>query len=135
MTEVLETKRLAMYGNVLFTAKEWPLKSISREIGRQFVQKKVIGKSPRLHFSKSTEKITISGVLYPGHRGEMNYPAKLREYARSGEPRMLQYTDEKRSQTHGRWVINRFTEKRTLLNSYGEPTKIEFTLELLYAGN
>jgi phage protein U len=133
---LLRKSLLAKLDDFVFEPNTATFGKIDRESSYRWVTIELFGQLPAKQFlGPDSEKLTLSGKIYPHHRGGLGQIAKLREMAKAGKPYLLIMTDSKIGQNMGWWVIKSIKETRTLFLDNGVPQLIEFTLDLEQYGN
>jgi phage protein U len=86
------------------------------------------GNTPALQFTgRTSDTITLSGLIYPEFRGGYGQVAAMRTTADAKAPQMLV---DGTGEVMGRWVIARVEEGRRVFWPNGQPRRMEFSLTL-----
>mgnify|MGYP001558160362 CR=1 FL=1 len=131
MEGLLRKSYLAKLGDFVFDLESLPFQKLDRDSAYRWASLSVFGREPLKHYlGPDSEKINISGTIYPHFRGGLGQIDKLRSMARQGKPFLLVAMDSKIGQSLGQWIIKAIKEARTIFLDNGVPQKIEFTLEI-----
>lgn len=79
-----------------------------------------------------SDRLTLSGVIYPHYRGGLRQVERLRSEAGKGEP--LDLVDGL-GRVWGPWVVLSVRESHRRLMANGAPLRVEFQVELAAYGN
>lgn len=133
---LLRKSLLGKLGDFNFEPNSAMFSKLDRDSSYRWVTIELFGQLPAKQFlGPDSEKITLTGKIYPHFRGGLGQMARLREMANSGKPYLWIMTDSKIGQNLGWWVIKSIKESRTLFLDNGVPQLIEFTVELEQYGN
>ena len=80
---------------------------------------------------QGSDALTLSGVIYPEHKGGFTQLEAMRAQAGLGQPLVLV---DGLGIIWGRWVITSVEETQTVFLQNGQPKKIEFQLQLTRYG-
>lgn len=129
---IAEPKAMMKLGDYTFSLKNAAYTSSSRSSSYKWAEQARIGSNPHLQFTGvGADTLSLQGVVLPTYRGGLEQVVTMRAEAGNGKP--LALTDSY-GDLHGFWCITAITEKGSDFLPGGFPQKIEFTLELKYAG-
>ena len=90
-------------------------------------------RSPAQQFvGPGSDTLTLSGVIYPEHKGGFDQINAMRAQAGLGQPLLLV---DGLGVIWGRWVITSVEETQTVFLQNGQPKKQEFQLQLTRYGS
>lgn len=90
------------------------------------------GRQPARQFlGPGTERITLSGTIYPHFKGGLGQVGAMRSAASLGEPLLLV---DGRGGVHDLWCIEEIEEEASVPLSNGAPRRIDFRLTLTSYG-
>ena len=124
-------KSMASLGDFVFEMASASFDTLKRTSRYRWTTVNRIGKKPANQWNGSgLERIRLKGIIFPHFSGGLAQINKLREMANEGKPYRLVYTDSKKAESQGLWVIKRINETRSVFISAGAPLKIEFSVDL-----
>lgn len=119
---------LMSLGQFKFELKTTPFQQKQRNTDQRFASNNRVGqRAAHQHLGAGDDKITLSGVLYPGITGGQTSLDQLREMADLGEPKIMV---DGNGHVHGWWLIESMSETGTVFFQDGTPRKIDFSLSL-----
>jgi hypothetical protein len=90
-----------------------------------------IGTSPAKQFiGIGEDTITLSGTIYPEHKGGLLQINKMRQMAGQGKALELFFSFNALATVNGLWCIESITEVQQHFHTNGQPRKQEFTIEM-----
>lgn len=90
-----------------------------------------VGTSPAKQFvGKGEDTITLSGVIYPEHKGGLGQIEKIRQIAGRGKALALFFSFDGLATVNGLWCIESITEGQQYFHRNGQPRKQEFTIQI-----
>lgn len=90
-----------------------------------------VGTSPARQFlGKGEYTITLSGVVYPEHKGGLRQIEKMREIAGEGKALELFFGFDGFATVSGLWCIESIAEEQQYFHRNGQPRKQEFTIQI-----
>ena len=102
--------------------------TLTRETGWRWSMAERLGSLPAVQYAgPGSEKVELSGTIYPHFRGGLAQLDAMRAEADKGQP--LRLVDG-RGLYWGLYVITRVSETQSLLGARGEPRRVNFVLEL-----
>lgn len=126
---------MARLGEFAFSIDTAAFQEMERISGYKWASVERIGRAPGLQYTgEESEKITLSGVIYPTFRGGLGQIEALRQQAGTKKPLPFIYSSEQAGQYLGQWCIEQIRETRRIFFSNGAPKKIEFSLSLVKYG-
>ena len=80
---------------------------------------------------KSAPAISLSGVIYPEHKGGYEQVGAMTTEADKGTPLdLLAFTNDEAGVSLGQWVITSVVDSQRVFRSNGAPRAIEFSINL-----
>jgi len=121
---------LMSLGQFNFALKTTPFQQKQRNTDQRFASNNRIGqRAAHQHLGEGSDKITLSGALYPGTTGGQSSLDKLRDMADLGDPNIMV---DGNGNIHGWWLIDSISETGTVFFQDGTPRKIDFSLSLTH---
>lgn len=101
---------------------------LQRSRGYRWVEQKRLGREAAMQFvGFDSDKISLSGTIYPQFRGGMSQIEKMHDAAKDGEPLSL---IDGNGTNLGKFCVTKLTDTRQNFIGEGLPRKIQFQMEL-----
>ncbi|TGG92535.1 phage tail protein [Natronospirillum operosum] len=124
---------MMMLGPYMLSVGTASPQQIDRKASFAWPAQERIGKRPLLQFTgRGQELIHIDGVIYPEYKGGLRQMQALREMAGSGRRWLLV---DGLGVVYGLYAILEVDEVGSAYTKFGSPKRIEFQLQLEYAGD
>ncbi len=124
---------MMMLGPYMFSVGTAAPQQIDRSARFSWPAQSRIGRRPLLQWTgPGAELMTIDGVMYPEYKGGLRQMQALRELAGTGRRWILV---DGLGVVYGLFAIKQVDETGTLHTKFGSPKRIEFQLQLEYAGD
>jgi len=119
---------LLSLSDFIFELTSTPFQQKQRDTEQRFASNNRIGQRAAHQFlGAGDDKITLSGVLYPGTTGGQKSLDKLRTMAEQGKPNIMV---DGNGNVHGFFLIESISETGSVFFKDGTPRKINFTIAL-----
>lgn len=119
---------LMSLGKFIFELKTTPFQQKQRSTEQRFASNNRVGQRAAMQYlGAGDDKITLSGILYPGTTGGEKSLDKLREISDQGEPNIIV---DGNGNVHGWWIIISVSETGSTFFQDGTARKIDFNLSL-----
>ena len=125
---------LAALGKFRFEVRGLPLMSIARRGPARLKPQMIVGRRPSLHFTgPDVEIISLDVLIYPEvvPGSGLEQIEGLYEAKNAGRAMPFAATN---GRYYGRWAIQNLDETRSYFDQFGQPQKVELSIELANKG-
>lgn len=122
---------LAGLGSFRFSIDTAAYDKFNRSTKYRWAGQNRIGASVAKQFvGAGDDTITLSGVIYPEHKGGLKQIEKIRQMAKKGKALDLFFSFDGLATVRGGWCIESISEGQQYFHRNGQPRKQEFTIEM-----
>lgn len=123
---------LARLGDFRFNVDTAAYDKFNRSTKYRWAGQNRIGTSAAKQFiGKGEDTITLSGSIYPEHKGGLKQIEKIRQIAGQGKALELFFSFDGLATVNGFWCIESIAEGQQHFHSNGQPRKQEFTIQMI----
>ncbi|WP_072670544.1 phage tail protein [Vibrio injensis] len=120
-------------GDYRFSVDRAAYQELRRVTDYRWPSQERIGRTPARQFvGPGDDRQDLEGVIYPHFRGGPGQLDAMREEAAQGTPLLLV---DGEGRIHGRWVIERVEETKSVIDEKGRPRRQQFRLTIAFYGD
>lgn len=124
---------MMMLGPYMFSVGTAAPQTMSHRASYSWASQDRVGQRPLLQWTgPGAERLTLNGRIYPQYKGGLSQIQLMREMAGIGWRWLLV---DGMGKVYGLFAIREVEETGTLYDYYGAPRRIDFRLQLEYAGD
>ena len=119
-------------GDFRFSVDTAAYEDLARSRSWEWSEQPLVGGFPSMQLTgKSAPAISLSGVIYPEHKGGYEQVGLMTAEADKGQPLdLLAFTNDEAGVSLGQWVITAVIDRQRVFRANGAPRAIEFTINL-----